>query len=165
MPHKVMTEMWDFIAQQFRDTISRATPEELACRVSPKTYSLAETAWRTLGEAYLWSVVLSGSASMEEAITADPAALDLLQAAQSHYAPGRFPDSMPCDQDTLLERADEIIALINAQLLEMSPAMRARHYQTWWAASYSGDEIISRLMWRVAYFDGQMHLLLRLARV
>jgi len=160
MPQKIMSEIWDYIAQEFRDTISRAAPEQLGWRITPKTYSFAETAWRALGAAYLWSVVLSGAKTLEEAITMDPAALDLLQAALNKYAPGHFPDSMPCDQDTLLERTDEVIALLSAQLMEMSPAMRTKEFRTWWGAAYTGDETVARLMYRVAHFNGHLHSIL-----
>jgi uncharacterized damage-inducible protein DinB len=165
MAQKMMSEMWDYIAQQFRDTISRATPEQLTNRIAPNTNSMAEIAWVGLGSAYLWSAVLSGATTMEDAITMDPAALDFLQAARSHYAPGHFPDSMPSDHETLLERADEVIALLSAQLMEFSQVMRAMNYDTWWDAVYTGDEIVARLMWHMAYTDGQMHCLIRHAVV
>jgi len=160
MPQKLITELWDYVAQQFRDTISRATPEHLGYRISPKENSVAEIAWHGLGTSYQWSVVLSGATTLEEAITMDPSGLDLLQAARNMYSPGRFPDSMPSNSEVLLERSDEIMALIGAQLAEINPAARSQEYRTWWDARYTGDEVIARILWRLSYCDGQMHLLI-----
>lgn len=161
MPQQILSELWDYIAQQFRDTISRAAPEHITCRLSPKEYSAAEVAWRGLGVSYQWSVILSGAGSLEDAVSMDPSCLDLLKAARNEYTPGRFPDSMVPETDSLLERADEVIALIGAQLMELSPAARAKEYTTWWDAVYTGDEIVARLLWWLSYSDGQMHLLIR----
>ena len=160
MPQRLITEMWDYIAQQFRDTISRADPEALSCRLSPSGYSVAEIAWRALGTTYQWSAILSGARTLDEAIGLDPTAMDLLQAARNTYAPEKFPDSMPPDMGALLERADEIMALVGAQLAELSPAARAEHYQTSWDATYTGDEVIARILWWLSFSDGQMHLVM-----
>jgi len=160
MPEKLMSELWDYIAQQFRDTISRAAPEQLSYRLSPNENSVAEVAWRGLGTSYQWSAILSGATTLEEAIHLDPSALDLLQAARNTYAPGKFPDSMAAESDALLLRADETMALVGAQLAELSPAQRTQRYSTWWDATYTGDEIVARMMWWLSYCDGQMHLLM-----
>ncbi len=160
MPQRLITELWDHIAQQFRDTISRAEPEELSRRLSETEYSVAEMAWRGLGTTYQWSAILGGATTLEEAVGLDPSAMDLLQAARNSYAPGRFPDSMPANLDALLERADEVMSLVGAQLAELGPAARMQHHRTWWDATYTGDEIIARILWYLSYSDGQMHLVI-----
>lgn len=160
MPERLMSELWDYIAQQFRDTISRAEPEELTYRLSPSEYSVAEIAWRGLGSVYQWSAILSGASTLEGAVGLDPSGMDLIQAARNAYAPGRFPDSMPAELHPLLERADQIMAMLGAQVMELSPAARAQHYETWWDATYTGDEILARMLWSLSYSDGQMHLVI-----
>ena len=160
MPQRILSELWDFIAQQFRDAVSRTTPLDVAFRLSDREYSIAEIAWRTLGVCYRWQAVLCGLTTDEDIVDINPSALDLIQAASDQYPPGRFPDSMPSDPNAIMERADDVLATIGAFLMELGPHDRAKQYPTWWGASYTGDEIVARLMWTMGYADGQMRLLL-----
>ena len=59
-----------------------------------------------------------------------------------------------------MERADDILATIGAYLMELGPHERAQQYSTWWGTSYTGDEIVARIMWTAGFADGQMRLLL-----
>jgi hypothetical protein len=160
VPQRIMSELWDFIAQQLRDAVTTASVEELSFRLSNREYSVAEIAWKTLGVCYRWQAVLSGATTDEDIVEMDPAALDLVQAASDRYPPGRFPDSMSSDPVEIMERADDVFATIAAYLSELGPHERAALYPTWWGTSYTGDEIVARIMWTAGYADGQMRLLL-----
>lgn len=164
MPDDVIAELWDFVAQQFRDTIANARPEELDFRLRRAEYSVAELGWRAIGTAYRWSVVLGGATTIEEAVELDPRNMDLLQAAAGGYAPGRFPTSMPAEIDTLLDRADDILAAINAQLMEVGSAEQTAQYRTWWHGRLSATDVAARLFWTVGHADGQLRLLIAYAR-
>ncbi len=162
MPQRIMTELWDYIAQRFRDTLDCAPPDELTFRLNDRQYSVSELAWRALGSCYQWSSVLNGADSIDDVVAADPGALDLLQTSQ--YPPGGFPESMSPQKDILLARTDDIVALIGAQLSELPPAARSQTHTTWRGDVYTGDEIVARLMYLLSYCNGQINLLLSFAR-
>ena len=164
MPQRVMASLWDFVAQRFRDTVGGAGKSDLTYRLSPEEYSAAETAWRALGACERWSAVFSGATTSEEALEMSPKSVDLIQAASDRYPPGHFPDSMPDDAEKIIERADDILATVSAQLAELRPTERSSEYDTWWGESYTGDEIVARLLWTLGYADGQIHLLVNAHR-
>ena len=162
MPQRIMTELWDYIAQQFRDTLDRCPLEAFNYRLSPDEYSIGETAWRALGSCYQWSAVLSGATSAEDVIADDPSAMDFLQA--SSYPPCGFPESMTTNQDVLLSRTDDLMAVIAAQFMELPATARSKDFETFKGASYTGDEIVARIIHIMSYSTGQMRLLINHAQ-
>jgi hypothetical protein len=159
MPQRIMTSLWDFIAQKYRNTVRAGSSSDMDYRLSDEDYSVAETAWRTLGACERWSAVLAGAETSEEALEQSPKSVELIQAASDLYPPGQFPEDLPSSADRILERADDVLATISAQLAELGPTQRNRQYSTWWGESYSGDEIVARIIWTMGYADGQIRQL------
>jgi hypothetical protein len=164
MPQRIMAVLWDFVAQQFRDSIGSASDLDLEYRLASDEYSAGETAWRALGACERWSAVLAGATTSEEALEMSPRSVDLIQAASDRYPPGRFPDTMPNDAEKIIERADDVFATLFAQLSELRPTERSTEYRTWWGATYTGDEIVARVLWTLGYVDGQIRLLVNANR-
>jgi len=164
MLEEAISELWDFIAQQFRDTIAGARPEELEYHPFRDEYSISELAWQAIGTCYRWSVVLAGATTVDEAVEMNPRAIDLLQAASGGYTPGRFPTTMPAESDEILDRADDVLAAVGAHLMEFGAAERELTYRTWWHGSLTGDEIAARLLWTLGHADGQIRLLIGYCR-
>lgn len=159
MPQRILATMWDFIAQQYRNSIENINSAQLEFRLSPEGYSVSETAWRALGACERWSAVLSGATTSEDAMERSAASVDLIQAASGQFRPGHFPESMPESADAIIERADDILATVAAQFSELGTSERSTLHATWWGASYTGDEIAARILWTLGYAEGQMHLL------
>jgi hypothetical protein len=159
MAQRIMTELWDYIAQQFRDTIVHTDINTLDYRLSENEYSIAETAWRSLGSCFEWYSVLTGATSSDEVLKNNPEVSDIVQASSDGFLPGMFPESLPSNPDVLLSRTDDIVAQVGALLNEIPSAMRQQLFELSNGATHSGDEIVARIMYLISYSTGQMRLL------